>query len=73
MSKSASKTTESSSPVAAASPVKSAPASGADSSVKCSTMADSHSTPEKNVSSVSTADAAAAGLDNGSVVCQTTN
>ena len=69
MSKSAAKAAGSSSPVAAASPVKSVPVSSADSS------AVDHSTTDKSVNSVSTADTApaAGALDNGSVVCQTTN
>jgi len=75
VSKSAAKAAGSSSPVAAASPVKSAPVSSADSSASCSNTAVDHSTTDKSVNSASTADTApaAGALDNGSVVCQTTN
>ena len=73
VSKSASKPTESSSlPVASASPVKSAPVSSVDSSANCSTEAVDQSPSDKPVSSTGAVPATAA-LDNGSLVCETTN
>ena len=65
----------SSPPVAASSPTKSAAASSAESTTNFHTTADVHAPQDTAASSVSSSDVApaTAALDNGLVMCQTTD